>query len=70
MKDNMGIADRIIRAIVALAIGVLFFTGTISGLLAYILLAIGAIFLISSLVGSCPGYQLMGWDTKKKKTKQ
>lgn len=67
MKKNMGNADRIIRILIAAAIAVLYFTNNISGTLAYILLGVGAIFLLTSLVGSCPLYSVFGLNTCKVK---
>jgi len=63
MKNNMGNADRIIRILAAGVIAVLFINNTITGVLAYVLLAVGAIFLLTSLVGSCPLYSLFGINT-------
>lgn len=63
MKNNMGNTDRIIRLIVAAVIAVLFINNTITGVLAYVLLAVGAIFLLTSLVGSCPLYSVFGINT-------
>ncbi len=67
MKMNMGNADRVIRIVIAIAISILFFTETVSGTLAYVLLAIGGIFLLTSLVGFCPLYRLVGLNTCKTK---
>jgi hypothetical protein len=63
MKQNMGNADRIIRVIIAAFIGVLYITNTVTGTFAYILLAVGAIFLLTSFAGSCPLYSLFGINT-------
>ena len=69
MKQNMGNTDRIIRVLVAAAIAVLYISNTVTGILAYVLLAVGAIFLLTSLVGSCPLYSLLGINTcRVKKT--
>lgn len=67
MKINMGGADRIIRALVAIAIGVLYFTNVITGTLAIILLVLGAVFLLTSIVGFCPLYAPFGVRTCPKK---
>ncbi len=40
MKKNIGSADRIIRVIIAAIIGVLYFTGTITGTLGIVLLVL------------------------------
>ena len=70
MKKNMGNADRIIRVLVAAVIAVLYFTNVITGTFAYVLLALGAIFLLTSLAGTCPLYLPFGLNTcAKKETK-
>ena len=63
MKKNMGSTDKIIRIILAAVFASLFFTGTVTGLAGYILLALGAIFVLTSLVGFCPIYALIGLST-------
>lgn len=69
MKSNVGTIDKVVRILLAVLISVLYFTGTVSGTLAYILLALGAIFLLTSLVGFCPIYRLVGVSTCKVKAK-
>ena len=66
MKKNMGSTDKIIRIIIALVIGVLYYTGTISGTTALVLGAFAIIFLITSLISFCPMYVLFGISTCKK----
>lgn len=63
MTRNMGTMDRIIRTAVAVGIAVLYFTGVISGTLAIILVVIGAVFLLTSMVGTCPAYSVLGVST-------
>jgi len=67
MKANMGSADKIIRIILAIVIGILYFANVITGTLATILLIVGGIFLLTSLVSFCPAYLPLGLSTKKKK---
>ena len=67
MKANMGSADRIIRIIIALVIGILYFTNVITGMLATILLIVGIIFLLTGLVSFCPVYLPLRLSTLKKK---
>lgn len=67
MKHNMGNADRIIRVLIAVVIAVLYFTNTISGTLGYVLLGVGGIFLLTSLIGSCPLYSLFRLNSCKTK---
>jgi hypothetical protein len=65
MKQNMGTVDRILRVVIAIVIGVLFFTGTISGTVGTILAALAVIFLLTSAIGFCPLYFPFKISTKK-----
>jgi len=67
MKKNMGSTDKIIRILIAVAIGVLYYTETISGTTAIVLLAFAIIFLITSFISFCPLYLPLGISTCKKK---
>ena len=66
MKKNMGTVDRVLRTIIAIAIGVLYFTNRISGTLAIILGIAAVAFLITSFVSWCPAYMPLGMSTCKK----
>jgi len=63
MKKNMSSFDRIVRVILAMLFVGLFFMGTVTGILIYVLLAVGAVFVLTSLMGSCPIYSLFGIST-------
>ena len=63
MKKNMGTADRVIRFIVAAVIGVLYYTGTISGTLGTVLLVLAAVFVLTSFISFCPLYAPFGIST-------
>lgn len=63
MKTNVGSTDKIIRIIAAVLFSVLFFTGTVTGTLGYVLLALGGILLATSLISFCPLYTLFGINT-------
>ncbi len=65
MKKNMGGTDRIIRLILAAVVGLLFWQGIIAGVLAYILLGLAAIFVLTSFVSFCPLYTLFGFSSCK-----
>jgi membrane protein YdbS with pleckstrin-like domain len=65
MKKNMSSLDRILRLAIAVVVAVLYFTNVISGTWAIILGIVALIFLITSLVGVCPLYKLLGISTKK-----
>ena len=63
MKKNMGIADRIIRLLIVLAIVALYFFKIVEGTWANVLLALAGIFLVTSLIGFCPAYSAFGIRT-------
>jgi hypothetical protein len=56
MKKNMGTADRVIRILLALVVIVLYLTGKITGIAAIILGILALVFILTSLIGSCPLY--------------
>ncbi len=59
----MGLADRTIRVIIAAIIGVLYFTGTVSGTLGIVLLVLAGVFVLTSLISFCPLYAPFGIKT-------
>lgn len=67
MKKNMGSADRVIRVILAAIVVVLYYSGLISGTTAIILLALAAVFVLTSLLSFCPLYLPFGLSTLRKK---
>ena len=66
MKKNMGSTDKIIRILIALVVGFLYYTETISGTTAIVLGAFAIIFLITSFISFCPLYLPFGINTSKK----
>ena len=66
MTKNMGTVDRIIRAVFAVAVAVLYFTGVISGTVAIILGILAIVFLLTSIFGFCPLYAPFKFSTNKK----
>ena len=62
MKENLGIADRVIRILVAVA--ALYFIGIISGTLGIILMIVAIVFLLTSFIKVCPAYMPFGLDRK------
>lgn len=66
MKKNMGTVDKVIRILVAVVVVILYFANIISGTLAIILLALSAIFIVTSFLSFCPLYLLFGISTRKK----
>ena len=67
MKQNMVTMDRIIRTSLALVVAILYFTDNLSGLAAIVLGIFAVIFLLTSLVGFCPLYTVLGIRTTKDK---
>jgi hypothetical protein len=70
MKKNMGIADKVIRIIIAAIIAVLYFSGIITGTLGIVLLILAGIFVLTSLVSFCPVYAPFGLRTCAAKEKK
>lgn len=63
MKKNMGRADRIIRLLAAAVFVYLFYTGIVTGVVGILLLVFSIVFVLTSLVGLCPLYTLLGINT-------
>lgn len=69
MKRNMGGIDRVIRIVLAVAVGVLYLTGSITGTAAMVLGVLAVIFLATKASGFCPLYAPFGISTMKKEAK-
>lgn len=67
MKKNMGNVDRAIRVVLAIIIAALYYTGAVSGTLGIVLLALAAIFVLTSFISFCPLYAPFGISTCKTK---
>lgn len=65
MKENIGTIDRIARVLFAVIVGVLYFTGVISGTVAIILGVVAVVLLITGVVAVCPIYMGLKISTKK-----
>jgi hypothetical protein len=65
MQKNMGIADRVIRLIIAVVFAVLIALGTVKGALAWVLGILALILLGTSAVGFCGLYKVLGICTLK-----
>ncbi len=63
MKKNMGNLDRIIRIVVALLAAALYFANVLTGTMGIVALVVAVIFLLTSAVGFCPLYRLVGLST-------
>jgi uncharacterized membrane protein len=63
MQKNMGNLDRIIRVIIAIVIGALYYTGTLTGTVGLVLLVLAVVFVLTSMVSFCPLYRIVGLST-------
>lgn len=67
MTTNVGTWDRFVRLIVGIALIVaplINFMGMGgSSMLAYVLMAVGAILIVTAAVGFCPLYRIVGMST-------
>ncbi len=68
MKKNIGTADRVVRIIVAIAIATLYFTSSISGIVAIVLGVVAVVFLATAITGFCPGYIPLGISTRRERS--
>lgn len=67
MKKNMGSADKGIRVAIAIIIALLYYFNVIEGTLAYVLMALAIVFLLTSFISFCPLYAPFGINTCKTK---
>lgn len=65
MKKNVGVVDMVIRVVLAAVAAVSYFGGYVPGRKGLVVLALGAILLITGLIGFCPLYTIFGISTKK-----
>jgi hypothetical protein len=65
MTVNMASWDRVVRFVVAVIFGYLFFTKMVSGVVGIVLLIIAIVFLLTSFVGFCPFYKVFNFSTKR-----
>jgi hypothetical protein len=66
MTRNMGLADRVLRVLVAILIAILYISGTIGGWVALVLGVIAVVFVVTSAMGFCPGYLPFKINTAKR----
>jgi hypothetical protein len=68
MKKNLGSVEKVIRLLIAVVFVILYFTGVVTGIFGYILLALAAIAIITSLFSFCPLWAIFGINTCKVKS--
>jgi hypothetical protein len=65
MKKNESSLDRVLRVIGGLALLILYFTQVVSDGLGIAFVVIGALLLVTGIVGFCPLYALLKTRTNK-----
>ena len=65
MNKNVGNTDKSIRVLLAIVVALLYYFDVIEGTLAYILMALAIILLVTSLINFCPLYKILGINTCK-----
>ena len=63
MKKNVGYADRIVRLLIAALAAFLYYTNVVTGTFGIVILIVGGILLLTSLVGTCPLYLMLGLNS-------
>jgi hypothetical protein len=63
MGKNVGNFDRIARAVVGIVLAVLAYNGTLQGGMATGGYIFAAVLLVTSVIGFCPAYRLIGMNT-------
>ena len=64
-KVNEANWDRIVRAVLGIVLLYLGLAGIVTGGMAIVLDILGAVFLLTGVVGICPLYMLFKFSTKK-----
>ena len=65
MKPNLSKWDRMIRVVVAALFAYLYFAGIVTGGFGVVLLVLGAVFVVTAIVGYCPLYSVFKFSTLK-----
>ncbi|MET2986598.1 YgaP family membrane protein [Aureibaculum conchae] len=67
MKKNVGSIDKIVRIIIAVVAAYFAYQGNFGATISYVLYAVAGIMLLTSFMGSCPIYSVLGQSTCKVK---
>jgi hypothetical protein len=67
MKKNLGSADRVIRILLAVVLGYLYYSNTVTGTLGIVLGIVAVVLLLTSFISFCPLYAILGCKTSKNK---
>ena len=66
IKHNMGTLDRVLRFLIGFLVVILYFTNTVSGITAIILMVFASVFVVTSFISFCPLYLPFNITTKQK----
>jgi hypothetical protein len=64
---NIGKSDKIVRVLIAVLFSVLFLNQVVTGVMGVILVILAGVFLLTSVVGTCPLYLPFKINTNHKK---
>ena len=65
MTHNMGKTDRLLRAVLGVLFILALVMGWTAGWLGWLLAALGVVFLLTSMMGSCPLYTPFGFSSDR-----
>lgn len=65
MKTNESNLDRIVRVVIGLGLIILYYTGIVTGGWGTAAIIVGAIAVLTGIIGFCPMYALLKISTKK-----
>jgi hypothetical protein len=69
MKKNMGSNDKLIRLGIAIIVIILYYKQVLTGTVGLVSLVVAFILTLTSLIGFCPLYRLLGINTCKTEEK-
>jgi K+-transporting ATPase A subunit len=64
---NIGKSDKIVRVLIAVLFTVLFLNQVVTGVMGIILVILAGVFLLTSVIGTCPLYLPFKINTNHKK---
>lgn len=64
---NIGKSDKIVRVLIAVLFTVLFLNQVVTGIMGVILVILAGVFLLTSVIGTCPLYLPFKINTNHKK---
>lgn len=65
MKQNMGLADRLLRLLIAVTLAFVYLSGTVTGGWQIFLAVVMCILAVTAVLGFCPLYSLLGLNTSE-----